>query len=164
MPSDASAAFGLSQVVFGDGAFVIITNWGNDTGSLAGYWLSQGQAYQALPDVSLAPGEQTLLGLAAVPPPELAGITATVHIGPAIGVLDPLTGEVALISGRSFDDPASLVAYVEWGDNTHTRSEVATSAGLWDGVPIAVFDDAPSISTGVYPATRSIDWSVDIGG
>nr|MDJ0954585.1 hypothetical protein [Acidimicrobiia bacterium] len=107
---------------------------------------------------------QALIGLAAVSPPELTGMAAIVDLGPAIGAVSPTTGEVAMHSSTAFDDAASLVAYVEWGEDIHERSPLATEAGLWDGVPVPVFDDAPSISTGVYPAVTSADWSADIGG
>ncbi len=164
LPANAAPAFALSQVVFGDSSFVIITNWGNDGGSLAGFWLSQGGAFQALPDVTLRPGEQALIGLAAEPPPDLAGLAAIIDLGRSIGTVAPDSGEIALHNSTAFDDAASLVAYVEWGETNQARSELAMAAGLWDGIPVAVFDDAPSISTGIYPAISSLDWSVDIGG
>jgi len=164
LPPNAAPEFALSQVVFGDAAFVIITNWGNITGSLDGLWLSQGTAVQALPDVSLAPAAQAVIGLAGEAPSELTGMAAIVDLGRAIGEINPATGEIALHMSDAFNDPASLVSYVAWGDGPHGRVELATSAGLWDGTAVDVFDDAPSISTGVYPATQSVDWSADIGG
>ncbi len=164
LPPNAAPAFALSQVVFGDAAFVVITNWGNDVGTLDGFWLSQGDALQALPEVSLAPGEQALIGLGPVAPPELTGFAAVVDLGIAVGTISPKTGELALHSSTAFDDPSELVAYVAWGQGLHQRSELATTAGLWDGNSVEVFDDAPSISSGVYPAANANDWSADIGG
>ncbi len=164
LPQDAAPDFRISQVVFGEASFVIITNWGNDSGSLDGYWLSQADTYQALPDISLSPSEQALLGIAPLPPPDLAGMAVVLHLGPAIGFIAPDGGEVALHDSDRFDDPASLIAYVEWGRGAHPRSELAEQAGIWDGTRVVVFDDAPSISTGAYPATSGLDWSPDIGG
>lgn len=164
LPANAAADFGMSQVVFGDSASVVITNWGNDSGTLGGYWLSQGGAFQALPDVALAPGEQALIGLAEVPPPELAGMAAVIDLGRAIGVISPDSGEIALHNSDQFDDSASLVAYVEWGAGEHERAALAATAGIWEPGAVVVFDDAPSISSGVHPAISSQDWSVDIGG
>jgi hypothetical protein len=164
LPADAAADFGLTQVVFGDSAFVVITNWGNDSGTLRDHWLSQGDAFQALPDIALAPGEQALIGLAEIAPPELTGMAAVVDLGRAIGPVALDSGEVGLHHSSSFDDPASLVAYVAWGAGSHARAELATAADLWDQGFVAVFDNAQSISSGVHPAVSSLDWSVDIGG
>jgi hypothetical protein len=151
-------------VVFGEASSVILTNWGNASGNLGGFWLTQGDLHKSLPDIELAPGEQVLLGLSRLPPPELAGMVASLFLGPTIGVLDPASGEVALYSDSSFDDPESIVAYVEWGEGDHTRSAVAVAAGIWSGDVVEVFDDAPSISSGVYPATGSDSWFADVGG
>lgn len=164
LPPDAAASFGLSQIVFGNSASVVITNWGNDSGTLAGFWLSQGGVFQALPDVVLAPGEQALIGLAEVPPPDLAGMAAVINLGRSIGPVSPDSGEVALHRSSEFDDPTGLVAYVEWGGGEHSRAELAVTAGIWQPGAVEVFDDAPSISSGVHPARSSEDWSVDIGG
>lgn len=164
LPPNAAPDFGLTQVVFGDAAFVVITNWGNDSGTLDGYWLCQFPAYESLPDVELGPGEQALVGLADSPPPDLAGMAAVVDLGPALGALDPLDGEIALYLGPNFDDPESIIAYVEWGEPNHQRASVATTAGIWDGTAVEVFDEAPSISSGVHPAVSNSDWSADVGG
>ncbi len=143
---------------------MIITNWGNDVGTLDGFWLSQGDAFQALPDVPLQPGEQALIGLGTVAPPDLTGMAAVIDLGTAVGQISPKTGELALHRSTAFDDPSALVAYVEWGEGLHQRSDLATEAGLWDGNSVQVFDDAPSISSGIYPAISAFDWSADIGG
>jgi hypothetical protein len=164
LPANAAAAFGLTQVVFGEGGFVVITNWGTDTGSLLGYWLCQDLSYMSLPDINLAPGEQAVVGLSKSPPPDLAGMTATVDLGPAIGVLALDSGEVALYDAAAFDEAEHIVAYVEWGEGEHSRSVLAVEAGMWEGGAVAVFDDAPSISSGVYPAANNLSWSADIGG
>jgi len=102
--------------------------------------------------------------LADTPPPELSGMAAVVDMGPALGILDPAGGEVALYLGSNFDDPASIIAYVEWGEPGQQRSAVAQAAGIWDGGAVEVFDEAPSISSGVHPATSSSDWAADVGG
>ena len=164
LPPNAAPDFGLTQIVFGDAAFVVITNWGAAAGTLDGYWLCQFPAYEALPAVELGPGEQVLIGLASNPPPELAGMAAVIDLGPALGMLDPEDGEVALYASSNFDDPDSITAYVEWGAPGHPRAPVAITAGIWEEGTVAVFDEAPSISSGVHPATSSGDWSADIGG
>lgn len=164
VPPNAAPAFALSQVVFGEGAFVIITNWGNDVGTLAGLWLSQGTSAQELPDAELAPGQQALVGLAAQAPPDLAGMAAVVDLGPTLGAVDPESGEIGLHLGEDTDDAAGLISYVAWGTGPHLTAELATTAGLWDGAAVEIFDQAPSISTGLYPATLGMDWSADLGG
>ncbi len=164
LPPNAAPDFGLTQVVFGDAALVVITNWGNAPGTLDGHWLCQFPAYQSLPGVELGPGEQVVIGLADIPPPDLAGMAAVVDLGPALGSLDPAGGEIALYLGSEFGDSESIVAYVEWGEPGHERAEVGIAAGIWDGGSVPVFDEAPSISSGVHPATSSSDWSADVGG
>ncbi len=164
LPPDAAPDFAISQIVFGDDSFVVITNWGDAGGSLDGYWLSQAATVQALPDITLEPSEQAVLGTGTAPPPDLAGMAAVFHLGRSVGLVDPDSGELSLHNNDQFDDPASLVGYVSWGEGPHARTEQAIAAGLWDGEPVPVFDDAPSISTGVFPATTSLDWSIDIGG
>lgn len=164
LPPNAAPEFAFSQVVFGNLAFVIIINWGDAPGTTKGLWLTQGQAVQSLPDVELAPGEQAVLGLAAQPPLDLTGMAAIVHIGPAVGAIEQTGGELALHDSDAFDDPESLIDYVAWGAGPHPRAKEATEAGIWDGSSIDIVDQAPSISTGIYPATHASDWALDIGG
>ena len=164
LPPNAAPEFGLTQIVFDQGAFIVLTNWGNDAGTLKGLWLCQELSYMALPDVTLAPGEQVAIGVSTSPPPDLAGMAATIDLGPAIGFLSPDTGEVAVYDAAAFDDAAHIIAYVAWGEGSHSRSDLAISAGAWEGDSVDVFDDAPSISTGVYPATSNLTWFADIGG
>jgi hypothetical protein len=164
LPPNAAPAFSLTQVVFGEAASVVITNWGNAGGNIDSYWLAQSDSYQALPAIELGPGEQALIGIARTAPPDLAGFAAIVFLGPSIGDLDPDTGEVVLYQGTAFDDPESIVAYVAWGEGEHPTSTAAMAAGLWAEGSVAVFDDAPSISSGVFPAVSSSDWAADVGG
>jgi hypothetical protein len=150
--------------VFGDVAYVVITNWGNDAGSLDGLWLSQGEATRALPGLELSPGEQAFVGLATEPPPDLVGANATAHLGAALGEIAKQGGEMAMYEGDPAEATTSLVGYVAWGDAPHPHAESATEAGLWDGATVEIVDDTPSISTGIYPAVRAGDWAVDLGG
>ncbi len=140
-------------MVFGDLAFVVMTNWGNGAGNLDGLWLSQGTAVQALPDVEIGPGEQAVLGLGADPPLDLAGMAAVVHLGPSVGQIVASGGELALHRSGAFDDPDSLIDYVAWGDGPQLRLEQATEAGYGTERTVEVIDHSPSISTGIYPAT-----------
>jgi len=164
LPADAAADFAFSQVVFGDLAFVVVTNWGNDTGRLQGLWLSQGSSVQALPDVEIGPGEQALLGLAANPPPDLTGMAAVLHIGPSVGDIVANGGELALHDSDAFNEPSSLLDYVAWGEGPHLRIGQAAEAGIWGESTVEVIDHAPSISTGFHPTTGAEDWAADLGG
>lgn len=163
-PPNATPEFGLTQVVFGAGAMVIITNWGNASGDLEGYWLCQGIIKKSLPEIELAPGEQALLGLGRIPPPSLTGMAVSLFLGPSIGELDPNAGEIALLTDSSCDVPTSMVAYVQWGEAGNLNSDTAVAAGLWAGGSVEVLDEAPSISTGVFPADSNEAWFADIGG
>jgi hypothetical protein len=143
---------------------VIITNWGNSTGDLGGYWLCQGTIKKYLPEIELAPGEQALLGLGRDRPPDLTGMAVTLFLGPSIGELDPESGEIAVFADSACDDPSRMVAYVQWGKPGNLRSDTAIEAGLWSEGSVEVLDDAPSISTGVFPADSKDTWFADIGG
>ena len=171
LPPNDAADLGLTQVVLGDAAILVKTNRGNASGNLDGYWLCQLPSCEPLPDTQLSPGEQALIGLAAAEPPALAGIRAIVDLGPAIGVLEAAGGEIAMYRSDPADDPAEflddptkIVAYVAWGESDHQGSAVAAVAGIWDESTVAVFDEAPSISSGVHPAVSNDDWSADVGG
>ena len=162
LPRNAAPAFGLSQVVFGDNPSVIITNWGNAQGNLEGYWLGQDAVFEILPAIELNPGEQVLIGLGPTPPTDIAGMAVIEHLGPSLGGFQVASGEVGLFRNDSFEDPASLVAYVAWGE--HPTAEVAIVAELWGETAVATSEEDPSISTGVFPATTSDDWFTDLGG
>jgi hypothetical protein len=162
-PVNAAPAFALTQVVFGRAASVTITNWGNALGSLDGYWLRQGELTVALPTTELGPGEQAVIGLGEAPPTEHAGIASVEHLGPVIGTLEVTSGEIGFAGDESFS-PESLVAYVSWGEGEHPTLDQAMAASLWTDTSVETDPDAPSISTGVFPATSSLDWFTDIGG
>lgn len=40
-------------------------------------------------------------------------------------------GEVALFDSENFDDPSSLLSYVQWGSAGHDKEALAVSAGKW---------------------------------
>jgi hypothetical protein len=151
-------------VVFGENALIIITNWGNAPGSLEGFWLGRGTVFEEVPSIELGPGEQVLIGLGEAPPPQIADMAATEHLGSTLGEFRAAAGEVGLFRSEPFDDPASLAAYVAWGEGEFPIGAVAMAAGLWDESVVTTSEEDPSISTGVFPATTSEDWFTDIGG
>ena len=154
-----SAVFAIEMVTFGDGAMVVITNTGAGAGDLAGHWLCQRPSYFQIPDVALEPGAQVAIALDGegfAPPPGAVTIDAVA----TVGTIDPTSGELGLYSASQFDDPTSIVSYVEWGSAGHGRSSVAVAAGIWtDGGFVATTPTTASLSTTAVPATGPDDWS-----
>ncbi len=71
------------------------------------------------------------------------GDAPVVPAGGSVTVTSPVaipleSGELGLYSEASFDNPDAIVAYVEWGEGEHGRSQVAVDAGIHDGTPAIV--------------------------
>lgn len=106
--------FVVSAVAFGDAGYIEISNVGDASGSLDGHWLCQFPAYHPITG-SLGAGETLRFDASAS----------------GFGSLDSATGEIGLYTSNSFDDPSSIIAYVEWGQPDHQRSRTAVEAGVW---------------------------------
>ncbi len=104
----------VSAVAFGDAGYIEVRNVGAGDASLDGYWLCQFPAYHLISG-TLGPSEAVRFPAA----------------GSEFGILDDATGEVGLYRSDAFDDPAAIVAYVEWGQPNHQRSATAVEAGVW---------------------------------
>lgn len=161
---EGDAAFALTQVVFGDSGYVVVTNVGNGTGDVGGHWICQRPAYFAIPSTELAPGESVWVaaedgeGLVAA-----QGVVAVVPANRSLGAFSVTSGEAALFASSDFGDSAAIVDYVEWGSGGHGRASVAVEAGIWpDGGFVEVPEEAVAIS-GPGQASTPQDWAPDIG-
>ncbi len=156
--SVSGAQFVLTSVSLGSGGMVVITNIGNATGNLGGYFLCQLPSYFAIPDVEVPPGQSVAIstgGSVFVPPPGAITIDAIATIGP----LNPADGEVGLYNSAIFASSDDIVSYVEWGSPDHGRSSVAVEAGIWSGF-VQTDADTVAIFANVVPPTSAADWDV----
>jgi hypothetical protein len=163
-PADAAASYAITQIAFGAGAFIQITNTGNAPGDIGGHWLCQRPVYFEIPEVELGPGQSVWI---AADGNDLVFVGDVVDVVDAAGGLGSLalgSGEMALYSSRDFADPAAIVDYVEWGTSGHGRSGVAVEAGIW---PAGGFVETPegtiAITAGEHGADDPAGWSPDIG-
>lgn len=151
--------FVMSTVALGDSAMVVITNIGDEAGSLGGHWLCQRPQYYEFPNVELAAGQSAAVsvgGSVFVPPPGAIVIDGTAFLGP----LSPAGGEMGLYSSNSFGNPNDILSYVEWGASGHGRSATAVSAGIWaEGAFVGTTADSTAIIADQLPAVGSDDWT-----
>jgi hypothetical protein len=161
---EGDASFALTQVVFGESGYVVVTNIGNGTGDVGGHWICQRPAYFEIPSVELAPGESVWIaaedGEGLVP---AQGVVAVVPANRSLGAFSVASGETGLYTSNGFGDSAAIIDYVEWGSGDHGRSSVAVEAGIWiEGTFVDVPEEAVAI-TGSAPTSSAADWSPDIG-
>lgn len=152
----AGARFVLTSVTFGDARMVVITNIGDETGSLEGHFLCQRPSYFALEPVAVPAGQSYAIstgGSVFLPPPG----TIAAEEPALIGGVDPEDGEIGLYSSGGFADPGAILSYVEWGSTGHGRSSVAVGAGIWDGF-VATTSATTALEANNLAATSSVDW------
>lgn len=134
------ASFVISAVAFGDAGYVEVTNVGEGEGSLDGHWLCQFPSYGGISG-TLGPGQTARFE----------------RSGGGFGDLGDASGEIGLYTSSAFDDPGSIIAYVEWGDPGHARSSTAVEAGVWTAdsavnaagaAMIVAVEDAPTSTDG----------------
>ncbi len=109
----ADSPFYISEITFGDNGYVVVTNGGPEAADPTGLKLCQFPEY---PDV---------------PSGEIAASASVKVAASAFGGLDAAKGEMGLYSNSEFENPESVIAYVEWGEPGHKREEPASKAGKW---------------------------------
>jgi hypothetical protein len=157
-PPVSGARFVLTSISLGDGGMVVITNIGDEAGSLAGHFLCQRPSYFAIPDVEVPAGGLVAIstgGNAFVPPPG----AITIDEIAAIGTLKPADGEVGLYTSALFGSATDIISYVEWGSSGHGRSSLAAEAGIWSGF-VQTTADSVAILANTLPASDAAHWDV----
>ena len=157
-PPVSGARFVLTSISLGDGGMVVITNIGDEAGSLGGHFLCQRPSYFAIPDVEVPAGGFVAIstgGNAFVPPPG----AITIDEIAAIGTLKPADGEVGLYASALFGSATDIISYVEWGSSGHGRSSVAAEAGIWSGF-VQTTADSVAILANTVPASDAAHWDV----
>lgn len=153
------ARFVLSTVVLGDGAMVVITNIGSESGNLGGYALCQRPSYFTLSDFEVPAGQSVAISLGGdtFDPPDGALVIEEVA---RISALSPDSGEVGLYSISSFSTSDAILGYVEWGSSGHGRSSVAVGAGIWEtGGFVETTAETTTLTADLLPPAESGDWS-----
>ncbi len=153
------AQFVLSTVVLGDGAMVVITNIGSESGNLGGYALCQRPSYFTLSDFEVPAGQSVAISLGGdtFEPPDGALVIDEVA---RISALSPDSGEVGLYSISSFSTSDAILGYVEWGSSGHGRSSVAVAAGIWEtGGFVETTAETTTLTADLLPPAESGDWS-----
>ena len=107
------SAFYISEVVFGDQGYVVVTNGSDSEADIAGLSLCQFPEYPEIPGGLVASGESVRVAAS-----ELGG-------------LDNQSGEVGLYLRPDWSDPDAIAGYVQWGTTGHKREEPAVAAGVW---------------------------------
>jgi len=163
--SGLPAQFAISEIVFGEGGYVVITNVGGSTASVGGLALCQRPFYFTLPDIELAPLEA--IWVAAGDGSSLTASSA-VAIIPANGALSDFgrdDGEIGLYLSSDFGSAEAIISYVEWGSAGHGRSGVAIEAGLWaEDSFIEIPDDAFGVQASAPAPSGPQDWVAGLGG
>ncbi|MCZ6662935.1 MAG: hypothetical protein O6951_08430, partial [Actinobacteria bacterium] len=157
--AEEGARFVLSTVVLGDGAMVVITNIGSESGNLGGYALCQRPSYFTLSDFEVPAGQSVAISLGGdtFEPPDGALVIEEVA---RISALSPDSGEVGLYSISSFSTSDAILGYVEWGSSGHGRSSVAVAAGIWEtGGFVETTAETTTLTADLLQPAESGDWS-----
>ncbi|HDH02736.1 MAG TPA: hypothetical protein ENH15_00645 [Actinobacteria bacterium] len=163
--SGLPAQFAITEIVFGEGGYVVITNVGGSTASVGGLALCQRPFYFTLPDIELAPLESVWVAAG-----DGASLTASsaVAVLTANGSLDDFSrddGEMGLYLSSDFGSAEAIISYVEWGSAGHGRSDVAIEAGLWEADAfIEIPDDAFGVQASAQAPSGPQDWVAGLGG
>jgi len=125
---------------------VEIYNGSDNALDLSEYYLYTSPAYRQLEDLALECGE-TLLDPG-----------ATLAVFPLAG-FDAADGEVGLYVDSDFENPASIVSYLEYGSGDHKRASVAVAAGIWDVNDFTAPPTAIASINAVLDATGELTFS-----
>ncbi len=122
------------------GDWVEIKNTGRETLDLASWWLCSQLLYEQLQNLRLLAGADYVLA-----PGELLAV----EVGGAIPALDDTAADLGLYTIGVFDDPNSMVDFLQWGTaGNRGRSDVAVAAGLWRELAPGVYDFVETAAAG----------------
>lgn len=128
----------IDRVSF-DSSEVTIRNSGSEPYDLTGHAICNRPGYFTIPGQILEPGESVVVDASGI------GISAG-------------GGEVGLYSSSNFGDAGAILAYVQWGSDSHGRTEVAVQAGVWAAGEFVEGGGSAIVSSGNSPNSAS-DWS-----
>jgi hypothetical protein len=122
-----------------DASFVLIQNDGTEEYDLSGHWICNRPSYNQLPDQVLAPGDVIELDVRSL------GLRAD-------------SGELALYTSGDFESSTDIIRYVQWGTDSHGRTDTAVAGGIWPEGDFVDNQGSSIQSSGSNPVSSS-DWS-----
>lgn len=122
-----------------DSSFILIRNDGTEEYDLAGHWICNRPSYNQLPDQVLAPGDVIELDVRSL------GLRAD-------------SGELALYTSGDFESSTDIIRYVQWGTDSHGRTDTAVAGGIWPEGDFVDNQGSSIKSSGSNPVS-SADWS-----
>ena len=138
----SESSFYISEIVFGDDGYVVVTNGSSSPADPDGLELCQFPEYPDVPAGMVEAG-----GSVQVPGADLGGLFND-------------AGEVALYTIPEYENPDAVAGYVQWGNADHKRAEPAVAGGVW---PDNAFVEAKGSAkmTAAGPEAKSPDaWTV----
>jgi hypothetical protein len=122
-----------------DASFVLIRNAGTEDYDLSGHWICNKPSYNQLPDQVLAPGD-------------------VIEFDARLLGLDADSGELALYTSGDFESSEDIIRYVQWGSDSHGRTDTAVAGGIWPEGDFVDNQGSSIESSGSNPVS-SADWS-----
>lgn len=95
-----------------EGGVIVIRNDGDEPYDLTGHYLCNRPNYSQVPAETIASGGTIEVSAASL------GVTSG-------------NGELGVYTSNSFGSADAIVRYVQWGSDSHGRTSVAVSAGVW---------------------------------
>jgi hypothetical protein len=136
--SDLNSPLVVLEIDF-DSSFILIRNDGTTDYDLSGHWICNRPSYNQLPDQVLAPGDVIELDVRSL------GLNAD-------------SGELALYTSGDFESSADIIRYVQWGTDSHGRTDTAVAGGVWPDGDF-VDNQGSSIKSSGSDPVSSADWS-----
>ena len=141
----------------GDTATVTVTNNGESTVNLDGWFVCNFPAYWPIPAVDIAAGASLTFHAG-----EGADTATDYYAGGGFGALSGSgAGEVALYSSNSFGSAEAIQSYVGWNGG-QMRKGLAQEAGIWGDDDVTAEDSASLSNT--FDGTGAAAWVVALPG
>jgi hypothetical protein len=122
-----------------EAGFILIRNDGDDDYDLTGHWICNRPTYSELPSETLASGR-------------------IIEIDTSVIGLSAESGEIALYTSGDFSNVDDIIRYVQWGTDSHGRTEVAVAGGVWQDGDFVNNQGGNIESSGSDPVSAA-DWS-----
>lgn len=138
-PAEASAAGMVIEMVSFETSEVVLRNAGSEPYDLTGHALCNRPSYLTIDSQIVEPGESVSV--------DASGLN-----------LSSGGGEVGFYTANNFSDAGSIIGYVQWGSDSHGRTDTAVEAGVWTAGDFVAGDSASIVSSGSSPNSAA-DWA-----
>ena len=140
-PDAGSGAARIIERVSFESNEVVVKNVSSDPYDLTGHALCNRPNYLTLPREVLDPGASLTI------------YASTLQISPG-------GGEVGLYTASSFGDSGAILGYVQWGTDSHGRTEVAVEAGIWPAGDFVAGGASALVASSDTPDTAA-EWATE---